>query len=59
MTRSLPPSDHYAPAERTKDQVSKFLAECAKNGSDKAAAKLLLNHGRMTPDARTFVAAWR
>lgn len=51
-------SNHYAPAKRTLDQVKKFLAKAAKNGSDKSAANLLANHGNLEADAREFVLAY-
>lgn len=41
--------------ERTKDQVISYLAQCAKKKSDKAAANLLLKHGRLTTEAREYV----
>jgi hypothetical protein len=52
------PANHYTPAKRTKVQVQKFLAKCAKNGSDKSAAKLMLNHGQLEADAMEFVVAY-
>lgn len=53
MTKA--PENHYTPAKRTKEQVAKFLEKCAKNGSDKSAAKLLINHGRLEDDAMAYV----
>ena len=55
---ALAAANHRTPAKRTKAQVAKFLAECAKNGSDKSAAKLLLNHGQLEQDARAYVEAY-
>lgn len=40
---------------RTKDQVAEALAKCAKHGSDKSMATMMLKHGRLTDDARAYV----
>ena len=53
MTKA--PANHYTPAKRTLDQVKAFLAKCAKNGSDKSAANLLLRHGQLEMDAIQYV----
>jgi hypothetical protein len=41
---------------RTLDQVRKGLEQCKKQKSDKTMARLMLNHGRLTDEARAFVA---
>ena len=43
---------------RSLDDVRQTLEACAKKHSDKAMARLLANHGRLTDDARAFAVAW-
>jgi hypothetical protein len=43
---------------RTLDQVRKGLEQCKKQKSDKTMARLMLAHGRLTDEARAFVAAY-
>lgn len=43
------------PAPRTLAQVQAFMAKAAKNGAALSACRLLLNHGRMTDDARSWL----
>lgn len=40
---------------RTKEQVAASLEKAAKTGADKSMANLMLQHGRVTPDARTYL----
>lgn len=51
---SKAPATHYAPAARSQEQVAAFLAKCAKTGSDKSAARLLLK-GNLTVEAMAYV----
>lgn len=44
---------------RTVDDVRKTLTKARETGADKSMARLMLNHGRLTDDARAFVAAWK
>lgn len=41
---------------RSLEQVRKALAACKKQGSDVTMARMMLRFGRMTPEARTWVA---
>jgi hypothetical protein len=40
---------------RTLEQAQAFMTEAAKKGSALGAARLLLRHGRMTDDARSWL----
>ena len=42
---------------RTLAQVKETLALCARQNSERAMAKLMAQHGRLTDDARTYVLA--
>lgn len=44
---------------RTVDDVRKALTKARKHKSDASLARLLLNHGRLTDEARAFVEAWK
>lgn len=44
---------------RTLADVTKVLTKARKHESDASLARLLLNHGRLTDEARAFVAAWK
>lgn len=54
-------TDLHAHAERlgipprTLEQAQTFMAEAAKQGSALSAARLMLKHGRLTPDAREWL----
>lgn len=52
------PANHYSPGKRTLSQVKKFLAKCARNGSDKSAASLLATHGNLEDDAMAYVVSY-
>jgi hypothetical protein len=41
---------------RTLEQVKATLAAAKKQGSDMASARLMLKHGRLTDEARAYVA---
>ena len=41
---------------RTLDQVKDTLAKAKKAGSDDIFARMMLNHGRLTDEARAYVA---
>jgi hypothetical protein len=41
---------------RTLDQVKLALEQAAKVGADKSMARLMLRHGRLTEEARAYVA---
>lgn len=43
------------PESRTQTQVAAALAKAARNGSDKSFARLMLNHGNLTAEARAYV----
>lgn len=43
---------------RTVEDVRKALTAAAKRNADKSMVRLMLNHGRLTDDARAFVAEW-
>lgn len=40
---------------RTLQQVQSCIAKCKRQKSDKAMARLMLNHGRMTDEARAWL----
>lgn len=42
---------------RTLDQVRAVLSEAKRRGTDISMARLMLRHGRMTDEARNYVAA--
>lgn len=44
---------------RTLIQVESALLASKANGFDRALRQDMLRHGRMTDDAKTFVASWR
>lgn len=44
---------------RTVDDVRVALTKAKETNADKSMARLMLNHGRLTDDARAFVAAWK
>lgn len=44
---------------RTVEDVRKALNGAKKAGSDAIFKRLLLNHGRLTDEARAFVEAWQ
>lgn len=44
---------------RTVDDVRDALTKAKAKGADKSMARLMLNHGRLTDDARAFVEAWQ
>jgi hypothetical protein len=44
--------------QRTVDDVREALTEARKVGSDAIFKRLMLNHGRLTAEARAFVEAW-
>lgn len=41
---------------RTIDQVKAALEQAKKTGADKSMARLMLRHGRLTEEAREYVA---
>ncbi len=43
---------------RTVEDVRNALTKAAKKNADKSMARLMLNHGRLTDEARSFVEAW-
>ena len=43
---------------RTLEQVRKALEQAKKTKADEAMARLLLRHGRLTDEARSFVAGY-
>ena len=50
------------PAPRTLEQVSEALTRIkakSKDGADKTMARMMLTHGRLTDEARAFVAEWQ
>lgn len=52
-------ADRLAIPLRTIDDVRAALTKAIKTGSDKSMARLMLNHGRLTDEARDFVTAWK
>lgn len=42
---------------RTLEDVTVALAKAAKKNADKSMARLMLNHGRLTDEARAYVEA--
>lgn len=44
---------------RTVDDVREALTKAKAKGADKSMARLMLNNGRLTDDARAFVEAWQ
>lgn len=44
---------------RTLDDVREALEQARAQKSDAAMARLMLKYGRLTEDARAFVAAWK
>lgn len=44
---------------RTVDDVRAALTKARESNADKAMARLMLTHGRLTDDARAFVEAWQ
>ena len=47
---------------RTLDQVRDALTRIkakSKDGADKTMARMMLTHGRLTDEARTFVEGWK
>ena len=52
-------ADRLGIPPRTLAQVRETLEIARKTGADKSMAKAMLSHGRMTDEAREFVAAWR
>lgn len=44
---------------RTVEDVREALTKAKAKGADKSMARLMLNHGRLTDDARAFVEAWQ
>lgn len=43
---------------RTDDQVRTCLKRARKNGADVSMARLMLNHGRLTDEAREVARTW-
>jgi hypothetical protein len=46
------------PQLRTLEQVKETLAQASKTKADKAMARLMVDHGRMTDAAREYVVAY-
>lgn len=44
---------------RTVDDVRSALTKARETKADKSMARLMLAHGRLTDEARAFVAAWK
>lgn len=62
MTTKLTREDAGNPAPRTLEQVREALTRIkakSKDGADKTMARMMLTHGRLTDEARAFVAEWK